>query len=100
VPHPNYRQLAFATYPQHCANCNFGVKEVLEVAHLEHSRSNNDPVNLAILCPNCHKMHDLGLIPSEVIVIMRAHPLTVSRAKRMKDAGAKAAASRKKRIRR
>ena len=27
-------------------------------------RTNNDVANLATLCPNCHKMHDIGLVPT------------------------------------
>ena len=70
----------------------------MEVAHLDGNRSNNDPTNLAILCPNCHKMHDLDLITTETIILMRDRPKVVVWAKRMKDAGKKAADSRRKTI--
>ena len=91
----NYRKLAFDTYPSVCAHCGFGIRDVLEVAHLDCDRSNNDISNLAILCPNCHKMHDLDLISTEVIIEMRDRPKEVRWAKRLKDAGQKAALTRK-----
>jgi hypothetical protein len=93
--HFNYRKLAFDTYPAVCAHCGYGIRDVLEVAHLDCDRSNNDISNLAILCPNCHKMHDLDLISTEVIIEMRDRPKEVRWAKRMKDAGQKAALTRK-----
>ena len=92
----NYRRLAFEKYPPLCAHCGFGIKDVLEVAHIDCSRANNDASNLIILCPNCHKMHDLDLISTETIIQMRDRPKVVVWAKRMKDAGRKAAVSRAK----
>jgi hypothetical protein len=92
----NYRKLAFGSYPALCAHCGFGIKDVLEVAHIDCSRANNAVSNLVILCPNCHKMHDLDLISTETIIQMRDRPKVVVWAKRMKDAGKKAAASRRK----
>lgn len=92
----NYRKLAFQHYPPLCAHCGFGIKDVLEVAHIDCNRSNNAASNLIILCPNCHKMHDLDLISTETIIQMRDRPKVVVWAKRMKDAGRKAAASRRK----
>ena len=96
----NYRKLAFAHYEQFgqivCAHCGFGIRDVLEVAHLDGNRSHNGVKNLVILCPNCHKMHDLDLITTKTIILMRDRPKVVVWAKRMKDAGAKAAVSRLK----
>ncbi len=92
----NYRRLALAHYAPICAYCGFGVNAVLEVAHLDCDRSNNELSNLAVLCPNCHKMHDIGLIPTEVVLQMRDGSRAVDWAKRMKDAGAKAALTRKR----
>jgi hypothetical protein len=96
----NYRKHAFEHYKQFgqiiCVHCGFGILEVLEVAHLDADRSNNDVTNLAILCPTCHKMHDIDLISSGTIREMRDRTRTVVWGKRMKDAGAKAAASRQK----
>ena len=34
--------------------------------HLDRQRSNNEVGNLVILCPTCHKMHDLDLMPNKV----------------------------------
>ena len=95
--HVSYRRLAFEEYPPICAHCGFGIPEVLEVAHLDGNRRNNEPNNLVILCPNCHKMLDLDLISTETIVEMRDREKAVDWSKRMKDAGRKAAATRKKR---
>jgi hypothetical protein len=98
----NYRKLAFDFYAKQdqlvCAHCGFGIRDVLEVAHLDCDRSNNDVANLVILCPNCHKMHDLDLISTETIIHMRDRPKIVVWAKRMKDAGAKAAESRRRAV--
>ena len=95
----NYRKLAFEHYRDRlfCAHCGFGIPEVLEVAHLDGRRQNNDIANLVILCPTCHKMLDLDLISTETITLMRDRPKVVRWAKRMKDAGKKASLSRKKR---
>ncbi len=92
----NYRKLAFEKYELLCAHCGFGVRSVLEVAHLDGNRTNNELTNLAILCPNCHKMHDLDLISTETIILMRDRPKIVTWSKRMKDAGKKAAIKRKR----
>ena len=96
----NYRKVAFDHWEERgqvvCAHCGFGIKDVLEVAHLDGDRSHNEIANLAILCPNCHKMFDLDLITIETIILMRDRPKVVVWAKRMKDAGAKAAVSRLK----
>lgn len=91
----NYRKIAFSAYDPLCAHCGFGIPAVLEVAHVDGNRQNNDPVNLVILCPNCHKMHDLDLISTETIIQMRDRPKIVKWSKRMKDAGKKAALKRK-----
>ncbi len=91
----NYRKLAFDRYPPVCAHCGFGIADVLEVCHLDCQRSNNDIGNLVVLCPTCHKMHDLDLISTETILMMRDRPKVVRWAKRMKAAGKKSALSRR-----
>jgi 5-methylcytosine-specific restriction endonuclease McrA len=97
TPRVNYRKLAFDAYDPLCAHCGFGIPAVLEVAHIDGDRANNDLANLVILCPNCHKMLDLDLITTETIIEMRDRAKIVTWAKRMKDAGAKAAKTRKQR---
>lgn len=92
----NYRKLACEMYPPICAHCGFGIPEELEVAHIDGDRDKNDVSNLVILCPNCHKMHDLGLIPTTTVVEMPDRERAVDWSKRMKDAGKKAAATRKR----
>ena len=94
----NYRKIAFQHYAPVCAHCGFGIPSVLEVAHIDGNRRNNDLKNLVVLCPNCHKMHDLDIISTETIVVMRDRPKTVNWRKRMKDAGRKAAVTRKTRV--
>ena len=94
-PKINYRKIAFACYAPICAHCGFGIPSVLEVAHLDGNRANNEPGNLIVLCPNCHKMHDLDLISTETIIQMRDRPKIVKWSKRMKVAGKKAALKRK-----
>ncbi len=98
---PNYRKLAFAYYEQFgqivCAHCGFGIQAVLEVAHVDRNRSCNVPANWAILCPTCHRMYDLDLITTETIILMRDRPKIANWATLMKDAGKKAAATRKSR---
>lgn len=91
----NYRKLAFDAYDPLCAHCGFGIPAVLE-AHIDGQRTNNDIGNLVILCPNCHKMLDLDLISNETIIQMRDRPKIVTWSKRMKDAGQKAALTRKR----
>lgn len=93
----NYRKLAFEHYDPVCAHCGFGIPMVLEVAHLDGKRQNNAIENLVILCPTCHKMHDIDLINTETILQMRDRPKQIDWSKRMKDAGAKAALTRKRR---
>jgi hypothetical protein len=78
-----------------CVMCGFGIEEILEVAHLDQDRKNNRIDNLAILCPNCHKMHDIGLIPRDIVEKMRDAKLQVNWKLRIKDAGEKAARTRK-----
>ena len=95
----NYRKLAFAYYDPLCAHCGFGIPSVLEVAHLDGKRLNNEVGNLVILCPNCHKMHDLDIISTPTILEMRDRPKIVNWRKRMKDAGRKAALTRTVRVR-
>jgi hypothetical protein len=90
----NYRKLAFDHYAAVCAHCGFGIRDVLEVCHIDCQRTNNEVSNLVILCPTCHKMHDLDLISTETICTMRDRPKAVRWAKRLKDGGKKAAATR------
>jgi len=95
----NYRKLAFEHYRERlfCAYCGFGIAEVLEVARLDGHCSNNRVGNLVLLCPTCHKMLDLDLIPRNAMVLLRDRPRVVRWAKRMKDAGQKALLTRRRR---
>jgi hypothetical protein len=87
---PNYRKLAFETYAPICVYCGFGIKEVLEVAHLDCIPANCEAANLAILCPTCHRMHDIDLIPTDVVIRLRDEKRKPRWAKLTKDAAATA----------
>lgn len=99
----NYRKSAMQKYVRDidgvglyvCAMCGFGIAAILEVAHISQDRSDNSLDNLAILCPNCHKMHDIGLIPPEVVRAMRDFSPKINWKLRIKDAGVKAADTRR-----
>jgi HNH endonuclease len=97
-PRPvHYRKIAFAIYPPVCAYCGFGIKGILQVSHLNHNRKDDSPENLVILCPTCHKMYDANLIPKEILVLLRDNPQKIDWSYSMKDAGEKAAKTRKAR---
>ena len=54
----DYRKLAFDRYAHCCANPMCGWDEdprILEVHHFDGDRMNNEPENLVILCPICHR---------------------------------------------
>lgn len=91
----HYRRAIDGVHLHVCVMCGFGIKAILEVAHLSQDRSNNALDNLAVLCPNCHKMHDIGLIPSDVIRAMRDFAPKINWELRIKDAGKKAAETRR-----
>src|SRR3712207_3700022 len=96
------RRVAKAAYPfQGCVVCGLEVPTCLTVAHLDHRAGNNDPDNLAFLCPTHHWMYDAGLYPLEAIRLLRAHwqetKGKASHRARMKDAGQKAAVTRRRR---
>jgi hypothetical protein len=95
------RRVAIAAYPfRCCVVCRLQMKTCLNVAHLDHHAGNNDPDNLAFLCQTHHWMFDAGLYPIKAIKLMRAHWQATkgvpSHQARMKAAGAKAAATRKR----
>ena len=92
----NYRKLAFEEYEHMCAYCGFAIPAILEVAHIDGSRANNELDNLVILCPTHHKMLDLDIIDNRTIKHMRnrMQDPPINQKKRMKDAGAKAARKR------
>jgi predicted restriction endonuclease len=84
-----------------CAVCGLELTTCLTAAHLDHDASNNAPDNLARLCQTHHWMYDAGLYPIEAIRLLQAH-WQITRGKpthkaRMKDAGVKAALTRKRR---
>lgn len=66
--HPNftegkasYRERAFKAYGIKCNLCNYSIKEVLEVHHIDCNRKHNDLKNLVVLCPTHHKEVQLNL---------------------------------------
>jgi hypothetical protein len=58
----DYRKKAFANFENVCNNCGYDeYKEGLQVHHKDKNRSNNELVNLEILCATCHTVkHLLG----------------------------------------
>ena len=96
------RRVAAAAYPfRCCAVCGLQVATCLQLAHLDHNAGNNAAENLARLCPTHHWMYDAGLYPVQAIRLMQAHwQLTEGKPDhkaRMKDAGVKALATRRRR---
>ncbi|MGH7059417.1 MAG: HNH endonuclease [Stellaceae bacterium] len=95
------RKVAAEHYPfRCCVVCGLQLLASLTVAHLDHKPGNNDPDNLAYLCGTHHGMYDAGLYPIETIKLLRDHWQKTEgkpdHKPRMKDAGAKAARSRKR----
>lgn len=84
-----------------CAVCGLQIATCLTVAHLDHNSANNSPDNLARLCQTHHWMYDAGLFPIEAIKLLQENWQTTkgipNHKPRMKDAGAKAALTRKRR---
>ncbi len=93
----SYRKIAFDTYPHICAYCGFGIIGILQVAHLSHDRKDDSPENLVILCPTCHKMYDGNLISKDALILLRVNPPKIDWRASMKNAGVKAAKTRKAR---
>jgi predicted restriction endonuclease len=96
------RRVLDENYPfKCCAVCGLQIETCLTVAHLDHNATNNSPDNLARLCQTHHWMYDAGLYPIEAIRLLQAHwqitKGTPDHSGRMKDAGAKAALTRRRR---
>jgi len=74
-----YRVRALTHYKDHrCVWCGFAVKELLEVAHLDCNRENCAEDNLALLCPTCHRTHDVDLLATEEVKARRDRLHTLS----------------------
>lgn len=56
----------------YCWLCGLFCPPILQVAHLDQDRTNNAASNLAILCPTCHRLYDVDLIPRKWIFDYRA----------------------------
>lgn len=94
------RRVAMATYSVRCCvTCGLQIPTCVTIAHLDHNAGNNEPDNLAFVCQTRHWMYDCGLYPIEAIRLLRTHRQETkgipSHKARMKNAGAKAARSRK-----
>ena len=95
------RGVASVAYPfQCCVVCGLQLRTCLQIAHLDQNAGNNAADNLARLCPTHHWMYDAGLYPPEAIRLLRAHWQATQgkpdHKPRMKDAGARAAVTRKR----
>ena len=96
------RRVATKAYRfQCCVICGLEIRTCLTVAHLDQNSGNNAPGNLAWLCWTHHWMYDVGFYPPRAIKLLRAHWQVTrgvpSHSARMKDAGKKAAVTRKRR---
>jgi hypothetical protein len=94
------RRVAKHAYPHRCCVvCGLQIETCIMIAHLDHQGGNNDPDNLAFMCQTHHRMYDCGFYPLEAIKLLRVHwqftKGVPSHKARMKDAGVKAARSRK-----
>jgi hypothetical protein len=94
----DYKKIAFSHYQRYCVYCGYGIAEILQVAHLNHNHKDHSIDNLIVLCPTCHRMYDGGLIPEEYLRDRRDNPPRTDWSKCMKDAGIKAARTRKARL--
>jgi len=96
-----YKEAAIAYPMQCCVVCGLQIATCITVAHLDQQAANNSPDNLAFLCWTHHWMYDAGLYPISAIKLLRTHWQETkgvpSHKARMKDAGAKAAQTRKRR---
>lgn len=95
------RRVADHAYPfRCCVVCGLQLATCLQIAHLDHNATNNDPWNLAHICPTHHWMYDAGLYPIGAMWLLRNHWQETlgkpNQKPRMKDAGAKAALTRKR----
>jgi predicted restriction endonuclease len=83
-----------------CAVCGLQNETSVHIAHLDQNAGNNDPDNLAWLCPTHHWMYDAGLYPIEAIQLLLLHWQetcgVASHKPRMKEAGHKAAVTRRR----
>jgi hypothetical protein len=51
----DYRSLAFKNYEKRCVRCGYDHNQLaLDVHHKDNNHSNNNVLNLEILCCNCH----------------------------------------------
>ena len=96
------RRVVNAAYPfACCAVCGLQVATCLQIAHLDHDAGNNTADNLDRLCPTHHWMFDSGLYPVDAVRLLQAHWQHTKgqpdHSARLKDAGPKAARTRKRR---
>jgi len=96
------RKVAREAYPYRaCAVCGLSLPTAIDLAHLDQDASNNAPDNLAWLCKTHHWMYDAGLYPAAALEALRDHWQRTKgkpdHSARMKDAGPKAARTRKRR---
>jgi hypothetical protein len=94
------RRMANAAYPVRCCVvCGLNIPTCITIAHLNHKAGYNKPDNLAFMCQTHHWMYDAGLFPIGAIRLLRAHWQKTkgvpSHKARMKDAGAKAARTKR-----
>jgi len=45
---------------ERCVACGYDFMPILEVHHIDRDKTNNNPANLEVLCPNCHRKKHLA----------------------------------------
>lgn len=51
-----------------CWLCGLHCPGILQIAHLNHNNKDDRPTNLACLCPTCHRLYDVDMIPRKLIL--------------------------------
>jgi len=66
-----FAEICYKNYIEECVICDWD-ETSLDTHHIEGNRhTNNKPENLAYLCPNCHRMHNMSLISTDEILTKR-----------------------------
>lgn len=63
-----FKEICYQHYLEKCCICGWD-KASLDTHHIEGNRyTNNNPDNLAFLCPNCHRLEQSGVLDKETII--------------------------------